>query len=317
MRVSSRIVITTIVGCWSAAPALAWDNFGHMEVAAVAWESMSVQARAEATRLLTLNPQHKHWVMGVVPEKRDKYAFMLAATWPDFIKREADYHNDGDDNGDTPPNDDRASRNKGYSDHLRHKYWHFIDTPIPSTGRPAPTPNVETQIGIFRTVLPMNSGAIDDLRSYDLAWTLHLVGDAHQPLHAANHFAPDLPAKGDSGGNGVAINCETGTTCLGASELHAFWDDLLGPNTSTPERVESAASVLPQADPVLASVSDEAKWLGESFNLAKSDAYKSPVIGDTRGTITAEYKANAENIAKKRIALAGARLAKLLDDAFK
>ena len=81
--------------------------------------------------------------------------------------------------------------------------------------------------------------------------------------------------------------------------------------------MESAASLLPQADPVLASVSDESKWLGESFNLAKSDAYKSPVIGDTRGTITAAYKANAENIAKKRIALAGARLANLLDDAFK
>jgi S1/P1 Nuclease len=49
------------------------------------------------------------------------------------------------------------------------------------------------------------------------------------------------------------------------------------------------------------------------YNLAKSDAYKNPPIGDTKGTITAAYKANAEEIAKKRIALAGARLAHLLD----
>jgi hypothetical protein len=47
--------------------------------------------------------------------------------------------------------------------------------------------------------------------------------------------------------------------------------------------------------------------------LAKSDAYKNPPIGDTKGTITTAYKANAEEIAGKRIALAGLRLANLLN----
>jgi S1/P1 Nuclease len=317
MGVTSRSLITAVACFWCAAPALAWDNFGHMEVAAVAWELMSAPAKAEATSLLKRNPQYQHWTANVPAEKRDKYAFMLAATWPDFIKREGDYQDDGDEGGDVPPPDSRATQNDGYSDHLRHKYWHFIDTPIPSTARAALSPNVKTQIGTFRAVLPKSSGANDDLRSYDLVWLLHLVGDAHQPLHAANHFAADLPPAGDAGGNKVEIHCESGTSCLGARELHAFWDDLLGPNSTTPEKVETAADQLAKADAALASIGNEANWLDESYNLAKSDVYKSPVVGDTNATITSAYEANAKEIAKKRIALAGARLANLLDTNFR
>jgi hypothetical protein len=38
---------------------------------------------------------------------------------------------------------------------------------------------------------------------------------------------------------------------MGASELHGFWDDLLGPNSTTPEKVETAADQLAKADAVL------------------------------------------------------------------
>lgn len=316
MRTTSRILVTAMAGCCFAAPALAWDNFGHMEVAAVACDLMSAPARAEAIRLLKLNPQYHHWTAGVLPEKQDKYAFMLAATWPDFIKQEGGYENDGDRGGDVPPRDGRNPERwvlRSSAPQVLALYRHS-DSDQRAT---RPMPNVKTQIGTFRAKLPKSSGASDDLRSYDLVWLLHLVGDAHQPLHAANHFAADLPPEGDVGGNKVTISCESGTSCLSASEPHAFWDDLLGPNHTTPEKVETAAQVLPKADPLLSSVGDEAKWLDESYALAKSDAYKNPPIGDAKGTITAAYEANAEQIAKRRIALAGARLANLLNENFK
>jgi hypothetical protein len=60
-----------------------------------------------------------------------------------------------------------------------HKYWHFIDTPftIDGTALPAiPTPNAQERIALFRTVLASTSA--DPLKSYDLTWLLHLVGDA-------------------------------------------------------------------------------------------------------------------------------------------
>ena len=47
-----------------------------------------------------------------------------------------------------------------------------------------PTPNAVTQIGVIRKVLA--SSESDGLKSYDLVWLLHLIGDVRQPLHAAS-----------------------------------------------------------------------------------------------------------------------------------
>jgi hypothetical protein len=45
---------------------------------------------------------------------------------------------------------------------------------------------------------------VDKLKSYDLSWLLHLVGDLHQPLHSTTRVgATDLD--GDDGGNGVKL----------------------------------------------------------------------------------------------------------------
>src|ERR1043166_6837010 len=68
---------------------------------------------------------------------------------------------------------------------------------------PVPVPNAQTRITDFRAVLASDSP--DLLKSYDLSWLLHLVGDVHQPLHCASlvsHAKPD----GDSGGNGVKLS---------------------------------------------------------------------------------------------------------------
>src|SRR5262249_12874316 len=137
---------------------------------------------------------------------------------------------------------------------------------------------VETQIGVFRAKLPSSSGASDDLRSYDLVWLLHLVGDAHQPLHSAERFSKGGKKRPDAGGNLVTINCASGVDCHGADELHAFWDNLLGPSKTTQKAVEKVANALPAAGAALASELDETKWLKDSFDLARSDAYKNPPI---------------------------------------
>jgi hypothetical protein len=298
--------------------AVAWDGFGHMEVAAVAWELMGTSAKSAAVQLLKANPQYNSWIKGVSANKKDKYAFMMAATWPDYIKGAKGYQSDGPNNGNTPPPGPQASQNIGYTDKFMHKYWHFIDEPFPgdnSQTTPPPTPNAQTQIATFRDTLPASSGATKSVRSYDLVWLLHLVGDVHQPLHATSRFLNGQP---DDGGNSVSITCDSGVSCEGASKLHAFWDDLLGPNNTTPKEVEAAADMLPMADATLAAINDENVWIDESFRAAQSDIYKSPV-GVSLGpfTLTAEYKANAVDLAKQRVALAGARLANFLNAAFK
>jgi hypothetical protein len=97
-------------------------------------------------------------------------------------------------------------------------------------------PNAQTQIGAFRAALSPQSGVSDEIRSYDLSWLLHLVGDVHQPLRATSRFSHAHP-NGDEGGNLVKVRCgqHTEVFCR-ASELHAFWDDLLGPSDGPPDR---------------------------------------------------------------------------------
>ncbi len=56
------------------------------------------------------------------------------------------------------------------------------------------------------------------------------------------------------------------------------------------------------------------KWIDESFALAPSSVYVKPPLdtGTAPFRATAAYTTNATAIAKKRVALAGARLAKML-----
>ena len=108
--------------CLSVLPARAWDNFGHMEVAAVAWKQLTPQARKEAVRLLNINPQHKTWIKGVAAAQRNQVLFVMAATWPDQIKSLKGFITDGTHNGDVAPKTPQASQNIGYKDKNRHKY---------------------------------------------------------------------------------------------------------------------------------------------------------------------------------------------------
>jgi hypothetical protein len=195
-----------------------------------------------------------------------------------------------------------------------HKYWHFIDEPFSPDGTPLhnpDTPNAPTQIAAFRAKLsgPGVSSEDKDIKSYNLVWLLHLVGDVHQPLHTTSRFTRGLP-NGDEGGNDVKIHCGSG---CGAVELHGFWDDVLGTRVHPQDAID-AAKRLPDPDARLASIADERTWINESFEAAKAHAYVQP-IGEGAGpfTLTDNYKSSALNLAEQRVVLAGARLANLLN----
>ncbi|UGY17971.1 S1/P1 nuclease [Bradyrhizobium septentrionale] len=289
-----------------AGEAHAWNLRGHMEIAAVAWDQLKPATKAKVSQLLRLNPAYDDWVEGFSSREKSKAAFTRAAGWPDDIKRDHDYTNDGE----TPSGPDSA-RNIGYQDKLMHRYWHYKDIPFSPDGTPthdSPVPNAETQIIAFRDALASHDTP-DDVKSYDLVWLLHLVGDVHQPLHATSRFTHDLP-DGDRGGNSVKL-CES--PCR--NELHAFWDNLFGTGTSTRAAI-NAARKLDDAPDGAATNQDVRSWIVESFELAKSNVYQSPIgIGDGPFTISDTYRRKAKTLANERASIAGARLAKLLNDA--
>jgi hypothetical protein len=297
-----------LLASFLATTASAWDSFGHMMVASIAYNDLTPAVRKKVAPLLKLNPDYKLWIKGVAKANQANIAFVRAATWPDAIKSEKGYTNDGEH-----PTGPNAGANIGYSDKLMHRYWHFIDEPFSPDGTPLVqplTPNAETQIAVFRkTLASAEAGAA--LKSYDLVWLMHLVGDVHQPLHSTSRFTHDLPL-GDSGGNLVVLCAKP---CK--NELHAYWDDILGTGKS-PTAAIAKAGALPAPDPALAAVSDESQWVQESFHIAEQSVYASPIgIGAGPFATNAAYKSAAITVADHQIALAGARLASLINTALR
>src|SRR6476619_7349209 len=101
MHMKRALLLVTLL-LWPAR-AFAWDPYGHMMVAASAWDQIGNHAvRKRIGALLKLNPQYDDWVKGVPTAARDRVAFVKAATWPDFIKSADGYTADGANNGNTP-----------------------------------------------------------------------------------------------------------------------------------------------------------------------------------------------------------------------
>lgn len=305
---SSGLLALLLVGTLAGQvrTACAWNDFGHMTVAAVAWEQLTPASRRGVTQLLRLNPDYPRWTHEVTPSRRDQYAFVRAATWADVIKGEPGYLDDAEQ-----PQGPVAEQNIGYEDLNEHRYWHYADVPFSPDGTalpPVQQPNVATRIVKFRQVIADRSASAD-VRSYDLTWLLHLVGDIHQPLHAVSRFTQDLP-QGDLGGNRIRI-CEP--PCR--RELHYFWDDLLG-RGSIVEAV-MLASQLPRPPSRLIADTDVQHWLSDSGRIARRTVYVDPV-GPGAGPypLTKAYQIRASGIARAQVALAGGRLAALLNTAF-
>ncbi len=326
-----------------------WGNSGHESVAYIAWKKMTPATRTRVMVLLKLVPTlttptgktvagYDQWVKdlpaGLSPANRNLYLFMRAATWADSIKHV------GFTDSDTPPAGVTNDVNLGFTDTVSHGYWHFIDTgfasdtsTVPST----PSPNVVTQIVALRTAI--GSTEDDTLKAYDLIWLEHIVGDVHQPLHSSDRY---FAGKDDIGGNDVKIRLPAamkktfeGTLSKDYPEnLHAFWDELPGQGdpAAALHQAASFARLLAPAPASSVANTDPADWATESFSKAKADAYKTP-IGDsptlatpvsigggktsTSYLMTTAYYTTALTDAKARLALAGARLAKLIEENLK
>lgn len=320
---SLRICLCTIVLALCPASSFAWGPVGHMTVAYVAYQQLTPAAKARVRDLLKLNPDYAAWEKqipaGTSAEDHDEMIFMMASVWPDDIKGESQYSDDGSDGGNTPGGA-TSSQNLGYTDLLRHRYWHFVDiafspdnTPLP----PTPAPNAQTQIVAFRAVL--SSSQPDELKSYDLVWLIHLIGDIHQPLHATTRVTAKFP-KGDAGGNSIKLFGDF------ASNLHSYWDDLPGSDCKFCDvkgpcvnRSIVLGKTLRPDTTKASHNSDAAAWVKESFDYARAKAYRDPIGMTDPYTIPpgSKYETEAHKLGLKRVALAGARLARVLNEELK
>ncbi len=316
-----------LASAFSIQSAFAWSDLGHMAVAYIAYQKLSPTAKERVNQLTKLNPFCEAWKAEIRESgakiDTDTALFMLSATFPDLIKTDSRYESDGSEKGNSP-DDPRAAQNIGFADHLTHKYWHYYDLPFSQDKAQLftpPAPNALTQIATMRKTLA--SDASDDVKSYDLCWLTHIVGDVHQPLHCTTRVSKNS-LHGDNGGNDVSIlyspsKYKYQTFYEGMKpqiRLHWFWDSCLG-NTGLSHTLR-VATQLQNANAKMANDLNENDWIKESFDLAKKKLYSSP-IGSGNGPflMTPKYEQAAIKISRERVALAGERLAKILNKELK
>jgi hypothetical protein len=187
--------------------------------------------------------------------------------------------------------------------------WHFVDIPLQSNGfldrrDCASIGNshvgdcVVARITYFEGVLA-DSHAPVQARSEALKFLVHLVADIHQPMHAA----------GDAeGGNHLHI-IELGREQCGnrPCNLHLLWDvDLIRsiPERTLLKRIESRIS---REDLSSKPVGTPESWANESLHLAQQAWLPEGARVDEL------YFRRNTPIVETRLALAGLRLAKLLN----
>lgn len=188
--------------------------------------------------------------------------------------------------------------------------WHFVNVPIYSKGYREsrdckPDPDGDCVINaIDRLKAKVADPSITNAaRREALIFMLHFVGDLHQPLHAGHN--------NDLGGNLRKI-----TAIGGSDQLHKAWDSgiLTFLNRGQSRLVTRARNWLNTQDRAAIVAGTTRDWAAESFLIARDIAY-AQVAADN--TIDADEAREAGRIIDKRVARAAARLAAILNEAFR
>jgi hypothetical protein len=283
MKLSTHTLAPIALLALTALPALGWNQTGHMVIAAIARRDLKSAARREIERLLSLRDS---------PYGND---MLSAACWADDTKTK--------ENG----------------------RWHFINYHFrPDGGLTENKPDEENVVWAIKKFVKVlgDKAYPDDERADALRYILHFVGDVHQPLHAAARDTDERP-EGDRGGNAfpIAPPAKWPEGLFVPDNLHALWDagcGLLG-QASHPLDQDSMKTVSGLTDTIRAenprvafekvAVQDFQVWAQESLEVAKTLAYQlKEGSAPSAGYLYAGREASA-----KRIALAGYRLADLLN----
>jgi len=286
-------VVLFLVFAFTPSSVLAWGGEGHAIIALIADQLLDAEVRAK--------------VAGILSADTDDLAghdIASASMW-------ADRYRDSDRHG-------SQERFRGTRE------WHFVDIeiedpdlaracfgypPLPA-GLPASRGPAHACIvdKINQFVVGLSDPATNaEERLIALKFLLHLVGDVHQPLHAADDH--------DAGGNAKRISAGG----LGAENLHQLWDvELVEQLGSDPQRV---------ASDLIGRIFDEerqewsqgvaADWAMESFEVARNQIYgRLPPPGADRAyTLLPAYVRQETRDAARQMSKAGLRLAFVLNSA--
>lgn len=199
--------------------------------------------------------------------------------------------------------------------HQSDVHWfskmHYLNWFFSEDGSPLPAiQEVNAVWAVDEAIKVLQSPRASDFdKGLSLRILIHVLGDLHQPLHVATRVSQKYPA-GDRGGNLVKL----GKNAI-ASNLHFYWDSGGGyfiPNIQySNEQIKNMAQQIETLRPCNPDemVNDPNQWANESHELALKVAYKI-----NEGEVPdKQYQEKTQAIAEERMAIAGCRLASLLN----
>ncbi len=272
-------ILCALAGVLGANQTLAFGGFGHRTVAEIAERGLTPSARAQVLELLKVAPRP---------------SLNALSTWPDEMR----------DDPNTQVLGKRSAR------------WHYMNFPkgdcniniaLACPDGNCLVPRLNEQIALLgNTKLALAQ------RAEALGFVVHLFGDLHQPLHIGYAF--------DKGGNDFQISLGANaaptpsTPASGVqaqrigANLHSLWDSLIFDEPKLGLVAEAAQiSALPVASGAAREINVEAIARESCVIVQASDFYPKKHL------ISSDYLTQMRPVAQRRVALAGRRLAQLLN----
>ena len=300
----SRLAVAAAGLMMAACPGagLAWGDEGHEIIARIADHYLEPPVRAKVAALLAADTTSLTRDTGMAAE----------AAWADKFRD--------------------SDRNADQVRYRRTRAWHYIDIELdrPQDGV-ACSPRAALPRGTPASLGPAQACIVDKIvqflrelhgtaaapeeRRLALQFLLHLVGDLHQPLHAADDH--------DHGGNDVMV--ESAGHRRGS--LHHYWDTVFVEDLGR-DAGEVAARLIGEisaAQRRRLRSGNPADWARQSFEVARIEVYGRLPGGRAAGAkpgpraaleleLDDAYTAGADRAVAVQLERAGVRLAQILND---
>ncbi|GAA4325944.1 hypothetical protein GCM10023149_28500 [Mucilaginibacter gynuensis] len=183
--------------------------------------------------------------------------------------------------------------------------WHFLNLPLGLTHedfvKAVQQSDNNTYTALLKTEATLKDKTVNpEQKNEALKYLIHLVGDAHQPMH--------ISRKEDKGGNTIQVRFDNKGT-----NLHALWDSRLIDHEGLSETAMIKAYDLATPAQIQQWQSDSPmEWLWESYQLS-SELYAQTKAGQQ---IDEAYYQRSIIIVRKRMDQAAIRLAGELNKLF-
>lgn len=183
--------------------------------------------------------------------------------------------------------------------------WHFLNLPLGLTHEQFVKAVTESDNNVYSAILKTEAQLKDksldaDQKTEALKYLIHLVGDAHQPMH--------ISRKEDKGGNTIQLRFDHKGT-----NLHSLWDSRLIDHENLPqEDIAKNYDTATPADIKKWQADSPMEWIWESYQIS-SELYTNSKPGQT---IDDAYYNKYIPTIRKRIDQAGIRLAGELNKLF-